>query len=732
MDSSSLVDHHKMDRHHIVPLKRGLNIGALALCLIVMIQLCVLPSFAITPADSPKTVDRETFFTSEELAWLKQHPIIKVAPDPDYAPVEYFENGSFKGISIDLLEAIEKRYGLSFEHMTYSTWQDVLEAARSGEVDMLSAIMAAESRREFLNFTKAYLVMPTKMYIRQGMDQFGNLAKSKGKRIATIRGYATTDYLTLMAPEAEIVSVRDIKEGLTRLSLGEVDAFIGDSGQVVYYAAEYDIDNILWDDSIQLDFPFNLSFGIKKDEPELLVIMDKVLADFPKDQLEAIKSKWLSNQIEKANPNGFMIKLLIAMLSVTFIIILAVLLWNLVLKNRVRNQTQQLREELEKSQIYDRQLRLLLDALPYPVFTKDVHGNFVTVNKAYADFFGKTVDQIEGINDQVVYAGNPYSKAERFGRLEDQVIESHQESHLKEYRLVDARGEAHIYDIKKVPYPLIGQSDWGLLGISVDITELKTKEKERYGALNHLVANVAHQINTPLGNIVSSMSYLNMFHNDYVAQVEKGINSTKDLRGYLEAVGDVNNITIKAMNRIKDIVDAFESLSMTKETVPPALVNLFDLTSILLSNKKTTVAFDYGIHFDADLTLLTYQTALAEVLTRVIDNAIQHGFSIGQATGADVHLGNRIDFYLETTPETYIILIDNNGPSIPEAYINKVQDPLFSSTLHLGSLGIGLSIATNISQEVLGGTLSIANRPEGGVRVSITVQKLNENETGPV
>ncbi len=728
MKASCLFDVKITESIHIANMKPTKIRWVCLLSLILLIQTLILPSFASTANTEIPKVNQKTFFTAEELAWLKQHPVIKVGPDPDYAPVEFFENGGYRGISVDLLEAIETRYDLRFEYITYSTWQEVVEASRSKEIDMISAIMATESRREFLSFTKAYLVMPTKMYIREGTPQFGDLSKSKGKRIAAIRGYATTDYLTLMAPEASIVLVRDIKEGLTRLSLGEVDAFIGDSGQVVYYADDYSIENILWDSSVELDFPFNLSMGVINDEPILLSILDKILADFPKDQLDVIKSKWLINKIEKANKTGLIISLLIGLLVLTLAVSFAVLMWNRVLKNRVRIQTQQLREELEKSQIYDRQMRLLLDALPYPVFTKDAKGNFVTVNQAYADFFGTTVDQIEGINDQIIYASNPYSKAERFGVQEVPVLELHQDSHLKEQTLVDAKGASHIYDITKVPFPLAGQVDWGLLGISVDITELKSKEKERYKALNRLVANVAHQINTPLGNIISSMSYLHMFHKDYVEQIERGINSTNDLKNYLEVVGDVNQITIKAMNRIKTIVDAFESLALTKETVPPSNVNVFDLISILASNKKTTVNFDYGIHFEADITILTYQTALVEVLTRVIDNAIQHGFSGENQVGANVHLGNRIDFDLQITENSYVISIDDNGPGIPEAYINKVQDPLFSSTLHLGSLGIGLSIATNISQEVLGGNLSISNRPEGGIRVRVTIQKLSQED----
>ena len=40
-------------------------------------------------------------FTVSERAWLKEHPAVRLTPDPDFPPVEFFEQGNFNGISAD-------------------------------------------------------------------------------------------------------------------------------------------------------------------------------------------------------------------------------------------------------------------------------------------------------------------------------------------------------------------------------------------------------------------------------------------------------------------------------------------------------------------------------------------------------------------------------------------------------------------------------------------------------
>jgi hypothetical protein len=49
--------------------------------------------------------------SAKEKTWLASHPNIKLAPDPEFVPIEYFdENGNYRGIAADYLAHVEKNY----------------------------------------------------------------------------------------------------------------------------------------------------------------------------------------------------------------------------------------------------------------------------------------------------------------------------------------------------------------------------------------------------------------------------------------------------------------------------------------------------------------------------------------------------------------------------------------------------------------------------------------------
>ena len=75
----------------------------------------------------------------QERNWLAEHPVILAAPDPDFPPVEYYdEKGLYKGIAADYIAFIEKRLGIRFKIVRLKNWDEVLEKARAREIDMVT------------------------------------------------------------------------------------------------------------------------------------------------------------------------------------------------------------------------------------------------------------------------------------------------------------------------------------------------------------------------------------------------------------------------------------------------------------------------------------------------------------------------------------------------------------------------------------------------------------------
>ncbi|MEW8032451.1 MAG: ABC transporter substrate binding protein [Candidatus Thiodiazotropha endolucinida] len=104
----------------------------------LMFDSIQLDRFGIHPANLPMgstqlNLDR-ALFTQQERMWLEQHPVIRIAPDPDFPPIEYFDdNGAYRGLAADYVRKLEERIGIRFDIVRLKNWdQAVAQAMKYG------------------------------------------------------------------------------------------------------------------------------------------------------------------------------------------------------------------------------------------------------------------------------------------------------------------------------------------------------------------------------------------------------------------------------------------------------------------------------------------------------------------------------------------------------------------------------------------------------------------------
>jgi hypothetical protein len=93
-----------------------------------------LGAFAIFAAANETTSQQSSALklTPAERSWFKEHPTIRLSPDPDFLPVEFInESGEYRGIAADYIKLIEKITGLEFKVLTFKNWVEVLEKNRN-------------------------------------------------------------------------------------------------------------------------------------------------------------------------------------------------------------------------------------------------------------------------------------------------------------------------------------------------------------------------------------------------------------------------------------------------------------------------------------------------------------------------------------------------------------------------------------------------------------------------
>lgn len=229
----------------------------------------------------------------EERAWLEQHPVIRYAPAPNYPPVEFFdETKRHLGITADFLSLILQKVELPIEIQRYDTWDEVMDATRQREVDMLGSVARTPERAQFLEFSPVYISLPTLIYMRHD-SRYEEIELSQliGKRVVVIESYASTEFLHQNYPLIDTITVPDIETGLRMVSYGMADAIVTTEAAAVYYIEKHRLYNLKSVGSS--DVVWHLRFAVRKDWPELINIIQRAVDEIPSPKKESLIQRWL-------------------------------------------------------------------------------------------------------------------------------------------------------------------------------------------------------------------------------------------------------------------------------------------------------------------------------------------------------------------------------------------------------------------------------------------------------
>jgi len=124
----------------------------------------------------------------------------------------------------------------------------------------------------------------------------------------------------------------------------------------------------------------------------------------------------------------------------------------------------------------EERLRLVMDLVPHFIFAKDSEGRFLFANRALAQVFGLTPEELVGRRDSDLSVDQ--AEVERFRRDDREVIETGRPKLTPDEPHTDASGRLRFLQTIKVPFEMPGAGTPGVLGVAVDITERKQAEEE--------------------------------------------------------------------------------------------------------------------------------------------------------------------------------------------------------------------------------------------------------------
>ena len=253
-------------------------------------------------------------------------------------------------------------------------------------------------------------------------------------------------------------------------------------------------------------------------------------------------------------------------------------------------------------------------------------------------------------------------------------------------------------------------------------------QTEKLAALGSLVAGVAHELNTPLGNALIVASTLRDKSATFEAEARSGALRRSSLEEYVRMSRQASELVMHNLTQAAELVSSFKQVAVDQTS---AKRRVFDLKEVieevlstvhhLLRNKPISVRTDLaeGIRMDS------YPGPLGQVVNNLFNNALEHAFAergVGEMTIATRLVG----------PDQVELEFLDNGAGIDPAHLSKIFDPFFTPRLGQGGSGLGLNIVHNVVTGVLGGRIDVSSRPGEGTCFRLRIPAVAPRSVEPV
>jgi len=239
-------------------------------------------------------------------------------------------------------------------------------------------------------------------------------------------------------------------------------------------------------------------------------------------------------------------------------------------------------------------------------------------------------------------------------------------------------------------------------------------EAEKMASLGRLVAGVAHEINTPLGIAITASSHLDTATDNFSQEFDKENISKKNVHRYIETSQKSTELVLSNLKRAADLIQNFKEVAIDQSENSNRKFNVKSYLNEILSSlmpKLKETKHKVELFCDAELEVYTNAGAIAQVITNLFVNSLQHGFE-------EVNQGLISIIVNQHGENTSLIFLDN-GCGMSTDNVAKVFEPFFTTKRGSGGSGLGMHVTYNLMTQSLKGSISCSSTMNKGTQFEL-------------
>jgi len=636
--------------------------------------------------------------SEEEQSWLKSHDTIKYASYENLHPFSYEEDGVKTGLSVELIKLIEEKLGVSFEAVPVKSWFDANIKLTNDDIHLLPSLSQFQAEPYDLKISNSYHISPWVVLAKAGRNISFDQVFNNSITLANSAGTITNKKIIHRFPNAKILNTPDIAHSISLIDTGEADIMFSLLSSISPWLQGENTGKYQVINNLTADQNVTIHFGSTKDNEVLLNIINKVLNEIGKNELEELNHKWSKITLKQDIDLTNIIFYSLFASAIVFILIAGILYWNRTLQLQVTQRTQAEQRAIKAEQ----KLNSVTDAIPGAVvqflINKDHKLEFSYLSRGIERFcpYSQT-DILE--NPELFFSAILDEDRQK-------LIETKKASSAKgieidiEFRVCFDQKKLDWLHITAFPSHINGKRIWN--GVLLNINERKQQEfalskakiaaEQADQAKSRFLAMMSHEIRTPLSGIIGMIELFS-----FSALTKNQLND-------LNAIDNSANNLLHILNDVLDH-SKMETGEFSVEHIECDLLQLAE--TVIKNHAHTAHAKGLAIYLDFDPNLkhkvITDPIRLLQVINNLLSNAIKFTHSGHVAVGIEL-------IQLTDKEQTIAFSIKDTGIGISPSVQRKLFTPFVqaqdSTSRQYGGTGLGLAICKMLTER-LGGAIKI-------------------------